>query len=206
MNKGLTQTQTHAPITIDGAAVHDYWNARVVIAWGKDFPEPCWSLVPAGRRFMEEIFIAYGFTDPNRLLVREIDTLCYSQGVRLIAGEILGGAGLSPAIRQRIQERDALIALATRDKPLAEPDTWQTHQWVRDEFGEAVAHVMPAIALVETGVQWEGMHREHERIDLDREHSSDALLRLASTAHRRLAGITDRARERRARRAGTGPP
>jgi hypothetical protein len=130
---------------------------------------------------MELIFLAYGFSDPNKLLVREIDTLCFSHGIRLITGEILGGARLEPAVQRRIRECDALIALATREVPLAEDGAWETHQWVRDEFGQAVANALPAVAIVERGVRWRGMYREHERIDLDRDRPSDGLLGLAKT-------------------------
>ena len=130
---------------------------------------------------METIFVAFGFSEPNRLLVREIEQLCFSQGVRLISGETMGGASLGPSIRQRIRECDGLIAIATRDQPLDGTGKWAASQWVRDEFGQAVGASMPTIALVEEGVEWEGMFPDHQRIDFDRDRSAVALLRLANT-------------------------
>src|SRR5262249_46459336 len=49
------------------------------------------------------------------------------------------------------------------------------------EYGHAIANNMPAIALVEKGVVWGAMHRDSERIELNRERPAEALLRLADT-------------------------
>lgn len=130
---------------------------------------------------METIFIAYGFTEPNKLIVKEIDEICHCYGIRSVSGAVLGGEGLGPAVRERIRQCDALIALATREAPLANAEGWETHQWVRDEFSHAHALSIQTVAVVERGVRWGGMHRDLERIDFEREHRADMLLRLMNT-------------------------
>lgn len=128
---------------------------------------------------MDSVFVAQTFDPKDRLLVSEIDRILYSHGIQGVTGHHLGGDALDDAVRQRIDSCDCLVALATRRDPKAD-NSWTTHPWVINEYDYAKANDKEAIALVEEGVEWQGMYQAHEYIPLDRERLSDALLKLSN--------------------------
>lgn len=129
---------------------------------------------------MNSIFVAHAFRPEDRDLVAFLDLLLASHEARSVTGERLGGADLTRAIRERISGCDALIALLTRREQL-QRGAWTTHPWVLSELQYARAIEKPAIALVEEGVEVEGMYAEHERIHFRREQIAEALLDLSET-------------------------
>ena len=129
---------------------------------------------------MNSAFVAQWFDDQDRSLVAEIDRILYSHGILPMTGDHTGGMQLEEGVKKRIDESDSLIALATRRTQVGN-DEWQTHPWVINEYGYALAQRKSAIAIVEQGVRWEGMYAGREHIRLDRQKASDALLRLSIT-------------------------
>lgn len=129
---------------------------------------------------MDSVFVAHWFDDKDKPLVSEIDRILFSHGVRPVTGHHTGGGALEDGVKQRINESDCLIALATRRGEIVEGG-WNTHPWVINEYGHAKGEGMDAIAIVEQGVDWRGMYAAHEYIALDRDHPSDALLKLSNT-------------------------
>jgi hypothetical protein len=81
-----------------------------------------------------------------------------------------------------IDASDALVALMTKRDELA-GGRWTTHSWVRDELNHARGKEIPAIGMVEQGVEVDGAYADRERITLDPESPLDALLDLAATIH-----------------------
>lgn len=126
------------------------------------------------------IFLAFAFRDEDKQLATIVERLLACQAIQLTTGERLGGNVLGPAVKQRIENSDALIALLTRRDQLA-AGGWTTHQWVEDELNHARARNIPAIALVEDNVSPGGMYQPNEFIPLDRAAPTEALLFLAET-------------------------
>jgi hypothetical protein len=93
----------------------------------------------------------------------------------------VGGDDLTAAIKASIANSDALIALLTKDKKFDDRDEWATTDWVKSELENARTRGQRAIALVEKGVAYGGLHAGNERISLNRENLHDAFLRLSET-------------------------
>ncbi|MEM7305270.1 MAG: toll/interleukin-1 receptor domain-containing protein [Planctomycetota bacterium] len=130
---------------------------------------------------MRSLFLSYSFSKhEDRLLVSEIEDVVRCHNVVQDNGKHLGGDALTDEIRRRIEEADALVALATRRDQLAS-GRWTTHPWVRDEFGHARAHDKPAILILETEVDHGGAYAAHEWIELDRASPAAAMLKLSKT-------------------------
>jgi hypothetical protein len=140
---------------------------------------------------MKSVFLAYSFRDEDQELVTLVEHLLASHDVIAVTGEGVGGGEISPVVRARILGADGLIALLTRRDRLADGG-WTTHDWVRHELTVAREAGKPAIGIFESGVPTGGPYGDNERIDLDRETISDALLRLSRTVGewRRQAGRT----------------
>lgn len=126
------------------------------------------------------IFLAFAFRDKDKELAGIVDRLLACQSIQLTTGKLLGGNALTPAVKQRIESCDALVALLTRRDQLVN-GSWTTHDWVEDELQHARTAVKPAIALIESGVTPGGMYQQHEHIPLDRSDPTEALLCLAET-------------------------
>jgi len=128
---------------------------------------------------MRTVFLSCHFGDSDRGLMRQIEGLLESHGLRVVTGEELGGGALTPEIMKRIEQSDALVALMTkRSNP---PDYGGTHPWVVDEFKYAMGLQKRAIALVEPGVAVVGAYKDHERIEYDPKEPLKAFLRLSRT-------------------------
>jgi hypothetical protein len=127
---------------------------------------------------MKTIFLSCHFGDSDRELVRQVEGLLESQGLRIRTGEALGGAALTPEIMARIAKSDGLVALMT--KRAEPPDYGGTHPWVADEFKHAKFLKKPAIAFVAPGVAIVGAYEDHERIDYDPQDPLKAFLKLST--------------------------
>lgn len=127
-----------------------------------------------------KVFLAFSFRDEDKPLVAEIARLLRSHSIQMVSGEDLGGEELTPAVKQRIEASDGLIALLTRRDPFLKGG-WASHDWVRDELGHAREKKKHTIALVEDGVDVGGMSQPHEFIPLDKSQPEKALLQLART-------------------------
>jgi TIR domain len=124
------------------------------------------------------VFLAFSFQRRDEELVRRVEALLESHGVRVETGENLGGQALTPAVKKRIEDSDALVALLTRRDQLV-GGGWSTHDWVRDELNHARTKRKLAIALVEAGINTGGAYQEHERIEFDPRTESVALVKLS---------------------------
>src|SRR5947209_6281659 len=65
-----------------------------------------------GRR-METVFLSYSFRDQDRELVKYVEGIIESHGLKSVAGDVAGGNALDPEIAKMIKEADALVAVAT---------------------------------------------------------------------------------------------
>lgn len=140
---------------------------------------------------MKRVFIAFAFRDEDQELANYVDQLLASYDIRSTTGENLGGDQLTPAVQTRIEDSDGLIALLTRrDQKVS--GSWTTHPWVRDELAYARNKGKQAIALIEDGVDVDGMYAPHEYIPLSRDNPLKAFLALAQTfgEWKRRAGRT----------------
>jgi len=127
-----------------------------------------------------KIFLAFSFRDEDKLLVSYLDQLVQSHSVQVVTGERLGGEQLTPAVKARIDQCQALVGLLTRRDP-KQAGGWTTHQWVLDEMAYAREHGKRAIALIEDGVDSGGMYQPNEHIPLKRETLAEALIGLSET-------------------------
>ncbi len=131
-----------------------------------------------------KVFLSFSFHDAEKPLVELVERLFVSHDVRMITGKNLGGEALTPAVMERINETDALVALMTRREALPGDNRYMTHPWVRDEMNHARSQQKLAIALVENGVDLAGAYKENEYIPLLRENPTEAMVRLSETLGR----------------------
>jgi hypothetical protein len=130
---------------------------------------------------MPKIFIAFSFRNEDRALANQIDRLLASHSVRSVNGERLGGEEVTPEVKKLIGECDGLVALLTKRDKVAKKNIWRTHEWVKYELDHARDNRVPAIALVEKGVELGGPYTANERIDLDPQNPLEAFIRLSET-------------------------
>jgi hypothetical protein len=127
------------------------------------------------------IFLGYSFLPPDRPIAADVMALIETHGARVFTGENLGGESLTPAIKARIEESDALVALFTpRDK---KPNgRYGPPPWVRDELNHARSLTKPAIAIVDERIDVEpGMFQGHEYIPYKRKAPLPSFIKLGQT-------------------------
>jgi len=130
-----------------------------------------------------EIFLSHSFREEGAELVARLEALMSSHNVRIITGRRLGGGPLTREVMSLIERSHGLIAVMTRRETLGDPadDRWTTHPWVIDELNHARSKSIPAIAIVQDGVQVNGAYQEHERIKFTKDSLLDAFLALSET-------------------------
>ena len=130
-----------------------------------------------------EIFLSHTFKDEDAELVARLESLLSSHDVRIITGRRLSGQPLTAEVMRLIERSHALIAVMTRRETIGNPadNRWMTHPWVVAELNHARAASIPAIALVQDGVELSGPYQEHERIDFTEPGLIDAFLALSET-------------------------
>lgn len=141
---------------------------------------------------MQSVFLSFHFNAPtdrdqhDKNLAGHVDLLLRSHGLNVVNGGTLGGAALTKAVMDRIDECEALVALMTRREVIRQasngaPETYSTHLWVRDELMHARQNRKRTIALIETNVDHGGAYQEHEWIAYDRADPLGAILKLTDT-------------------------
>jgi hypothetical protein len=96
---------------------------------------------------METVFLSFSFRDEDRELVKLVEGMIESQGLKPVTGDSLGGAVVSQAISAIISEADALVAVATPRDPIPGTNRFVTHPWVLAELNDARSKKKPAIAF-----------------------------------------------------------
>lgn len=129
---------------------------------------------------MKTVFLAYAFRDQDRDLVSSVEQLLESHDVRPTTGKHLGGGPLDEVVMGRIDKADGLVALLTRCHELSNGG-WTTSDWVKDELDYARNQKKRAVALVEAEVLLSGRYGNREKIPLDRQNLSQAILDLSAT-------------------------
>lgn len=132
---------------------------------------------------MRDVFLSYHYDEPNTRIARQIEDLLESHSLRATTGDVLGGGVLTGEIERQIEAADALIALLTRNQPLANGG-WTTHEYVKNELNHARVKDKPSIALVEQGVDVTGLYKENEYIPFIPADSLPAFLKLSRTIWR----------------------
>jgi hypothetical protein len=143
-----------------------------------------------GESGMETIFVASSFHEYDRDLVNDVSSVIEALSMRPQAGRNMGGEALEESIKRRIDSCDGLVALFTKRDAA---DSWQTHPWVVGEFGHALSVRMPAIAIVEDGIDWNVTPwAGRQRVVLHRDRSAEAMLDLVRQlgVWQREAGVT----------------
>jgi hypothetical protein len=137
---------------------------------------------------MERVFVAFGFTAKDRAVVRDIELILNSFGIRSEGGEVLSGEALDPAILAKIKACDGLVAVLTR----RDEDEAGFSTWVWTELIAARTLEKPAIAMIEKGLKVPkgGLFTQNERINYDPEEPLSAFLKLVQTLGewKRVAG------------------
>lgn len=130
---------------------------------------------------MKHVFLSYQFGAQDRDIVDLVDRLLYSHGLEVVRGRRTAGMPVDDAIRERIRSCDALVAVLTRDDAGGNGPS----NWVRDELVFAQNIDLPAIGLLETGVELPGglgtQNREYP--PLSRENPAEAIVALSETLH-----------------------
>jgi hypothetical protein len=131
-----------------------------------------------GAAQMESIFVSASFHDPDRALVNQISEIIKAFGAQPREGRRLGGQQLEDAIKQKIEGCDGLVALFTRRN---QGDGFETHPWVQSEFQHAHDRSIPALAILESGLDWgQSPWPGRAYVALDRGRPAEALVALAA--------------------------
>ena len=130
---------------------------------------------------METVFLSFSFRDDDRDLVKLVEGVIESHGLKPVTGDSLGGGVLTPAVEDMINEADALVAVATPRDPIPGTNRFVTHPWVLDELKYARARKKPAIAFRHDAVDFQGMFTENEYIDYDPAKAGPAFVKLSKT-------------------------
>jgi hypothetical protein len=130
---------------------------------------------------METVFLSFSFRDEDRELVKLVEGMIESHGLKPVTGDSLGGNVLSQAISDMISEADALVAVATPRDPIAGTNRFVTHPWVLAELNDARSKKKPAIAFRHIDVDFQGMFTENEYIDYDPGKAGRAFVKLGKT-------------------------
>lgn len=101
---------------------------------------------------MTTIFLSTSFEDGDRARADVIASLIRGVGPEVVFGDNLNGQSVSTSVRERIESSDALIAILSRRRPLADGN-WMTHPWVIEEATWAAAKGKRVLRVVEDGVQ-----------------------------------------------------
>ncbi|NOQ64771.1 MAG: hypothetical protein GQ582_09695 [Methyloprofundus sp.] len=134
---------------------------------------------------METVFLSYTYNPhpdykkETNELVKNIKIIAESQELRVVTGVDLAGGALTPEIQQRIIHSDALVALITPwqdsyGNPAAPP-------FVHDEYTFAQNKGKPAIQLLHTQLNNQGMYTQQEYIPYDPAQAVEGLLKLMRT-------------------------
>jgi hypothetical protein len=126
---------------------------------------------------MERVFVAFSFNLHDRPLVRDIEVVLGSFGIRPDGGEVLAGEPLDEAILKKIKASDGLIALVTR-----RPGDEAYSTWVWTELTAARVLSKPAVGMIEKGLKVpKGLFSQNERIELDPTEPLPAFLKLVQS-------------------------
>ncbi|MEZ4920386.1 MAG: hypothetical protein R2792_14890 [Saprospiraceae bacterium] len=87
---------------------------------------------------------------------------------------------MTEEIKDLIENSHALIAIMTKRDEKTNGN-WTTHQWVQEEFNHAKSKNIYAIALIENGVEIQGMYKNNEHIILYPDNQLPAFLKLSAT-------------------------
>ena|SRR5687767_10560453 len=132
---------------------------------------------------MKTIFLSYHYDAPNKDLAGQVEELVESHNLRATTGDVLGGNALTDALKEDIARADALVALLTRAQQLA-GGAWITHPFCTSELQYARSIGKPAIALLEAGIEPQGLFQENEYIQYVAATPLPAFLKLSRTIWR----------------------
>lgn len=134
---------------------------------------------------MQQVFLSYTFNphpdyaESTANLRKKVGMVIDSMELRELNGEDLGGLGLGPEVKTRIEASDALVALVT---PHNQPGAaLQPAPWVQDEYAWAIAKGRSGIKIVHADLKAAGMFAGDEHIAYSDATLGDTLVKLMRT-------------------------
>jgi hypothetical protein len=125
-----------------------------------------------------KIFLSYSFRYGHDL-TKAVDRLISSQEGPPITGRTLAGQAVDAAVEDKILQSDALISLVLKD-PNQQPGAAPWSQSVNQEYLFAKNRQMRSIAVVEDGLQFQGMSPK-EYIPYNPANPMESILRISET-------------------------
>ena len=126
------------------------------------------------------IFIGYGYNERDKWIEDLVFPLVESFGAEVVSGKEAHGSIISSAIRNQIEQSDALMAFLTKRK-----DTGETHRWVSDELSIGIAHNIHVLEVREIGVNDQGgIAGDRQRIEYDENRRDKCLVEIARAVGR----------------------
>jgi len=111
-------------------------------------------------------------------------------GGEVVTGEDAQGEQITPEVRRRIEDCDALIAFRTRRGQPDGSGLYRTHRWVEDELVYAIAHGLRVLEVREKGVDPQaGMPGDRQYVEYDRKARGKCLVDLARTVGNWSRGV-----------------
>jgi hypothetical protein len=134
---------------------------------------------------MQQVFLSYTFkphpdyAESTAKLRKMVGMVIDSMELREANGEDLGGLGLSPEVKARIEASDALVALVTPHHQAG--GALQAPPWVQDEYAWAIAKDHPGIKIVHADLKAGVMFAGDEHIAYADDTLGDTLVKLMRT-------------------------
>jgi hypothetical protein len=113
------------------------------------------------------LFIGYGYNDRDGWIERDVFPILQAMSLDIVHGKDVYGDTLQDAVKERIDQSDALVGFCTL-RAGQESAQFNSHIWVRDEMGYALAQAKPVVEVREKSVNNPpGLQGDRQRINLD---------------------------------------
>jgi hypothetical protein len=134
---------------------------------------------------MEKVFLAYTYSIKDEysaqqdLLLKRVRAILDAMNLLEFNGEVLGGGGLTDAIRERIDDCNALLAIILPHSNSSQE--LQGSKWVNDEFVYAKNQKKLVIRIIHHEIPVPAMEADVEYISFNPNKEGDSLIRLMRT-------------------------
>ena len=114
-----------------------------------------------------KVFVGYGYNKRDQWIEDHVFTILSCLNFTVVHGKDLHGQTLQPAVKQQLEQAEAVIGFFTLREDQGDAD-FTSHIWVRDEIVHALAKDKTIIVLKEKGAKVpDGLIGNRQYIELD---------------------------------------
>jgi hypothetical protein len=99
-----------------------------------------------------KVFVGFGYNERDKWIIGDVFPILHCMGFVVVTGEEMHGQELSPEVKRRIEQSDAVVGFHTiRDEQ--DKGDFNSHLWVQNELLWGVAKDKPIIPIKEQNVK-----------------------------------------------------